>query len=87
VNLVVSWFTNFINSPTYQLLAVLITPLVVIYGSEMFVDYLKHTFITKFNQIKPSVYTKYRDSLCKDFAGAKKFSDVSITLFFFFFSH
>jgi len=78
VNLVVSWFTNFINSPTYQLLAVLITPLVVIYGSEMFVDYLKHTFITKFNQIKPSVYTKYRDSLCKDFAGAKKFSDNQI---------
>jgi len=78
VNLVVSWFTNFINSPTYQLLAVLITPLVVIYGSEMFVDYLKHTFITKFNQIKPSVYIKYRDSLCKDFVAAKKFSDNQI---------
>jgi len=78
VNLVVSKFTNFLNSPTYQLLAVLITPVVVIYGSEMFVDYLKHTFITKFNQIKPSVYTKYKDSLCKDFAGTKKFSDNQI---------
>ncbi|ORX82885.1 DUF747-domain-containing protein [Anaeromyces robustus] len=78
VNLVVSKFTNFLNSPTYQLLAVLVTPVVVIYGSEMFVDYLKHTFITKFNQIKPSVYTKYKDSLCKDFAGTKKFSDNQI---------
>jgi len=78
VNLIVSRFTDFLNSPTYQLLAVLITPVVVIYGSEMFVDYLKHTFITKFNQIKPSVYTKYRDSLCKDFAGTKKFSDNQI---------
>jgi uncharacterized membrane protein len=78
VNLIVTKLTNFINSPTYQLLAVLITPVVVIYGSEMFVDYLKHTFITKFNQIKPSVYNKYRDSLCKDFAGNKKYSDNQI---------
>ncbi|ORX45808.1 DUF747-domain-containing protein [Piromyces finnis] len=78
VNLIVSWFTDFLNSPTYQLLAVLLTPVVVIYGSEMFVDYLKHTFITKFNQIKPSVYDKYRDSLCKDFAGTKKYSDNQI---------
>jgi len=78
VNLIVSRFTDFLNSPTYQLLAVLLTPVVVIYGSEMFVDYLKHTFISKFNQIKPSVYTKYRDSLCKDFAGTKEFSDNQI---------
>jgi len=85
VNLIVSRFTDFLNSPTYQLLAVLLTPVVVIYGSEMFVDYLKHTFISKFNQIKPSVYTKYRDSLCKDFAGTKEFSDVIIFFFFFYF--
>ncbi|KAL6631571.1 DUF747-domain-containing protein [Neocallimastix californiae] len=78
VNLIVSKITNFMNSPTYLLLAVLITPVVVIYGSEIFVDYLKHTFIIKFNQIKPSIYSKYRDSLCKDFAGNKKYSDNQI---------
>jgi len=87
VNLLVTKFTNFMNSSTYQLLAVLITPVVVIYGSEIFVDYLKHTFITKFNQIKPNVYTKYRDSLCKDFAAPdhnkKKYSDVMNRGFFY----
>lgn len=30
------------------------------------VDWLKHAFITKFNQIRPSIYGKYIDVLCKD---------------------
>ena len=34
--------------------------------SEIFVDWLKHAFITKFNHIRPSVYERYIDILCRD---------------------
>jgi hypothetical protein len=34
--------------------------------SEVFVDWLKHAFITKFNHIRPSVYERYIDILCRD---------------------
>lgn len=32
------------------------------------VDWLKHAFITKFNHIRPSVYERYIDVLCRDLA-------------------
>jgi hypothetical protein len=35
-------------------------------ASEVFVDWLKHAFITKFNHIRPSVYERYIDILCRD---------------------
>ena len=38
--------------------------------SEMLVDWLKHAFITKFNHIRPSVYERYKDVLCRDLASA-----------------
>jgi len=52
--------------------------------SEMLVDWLKHAFITKFNHIRPSVYERYTDVLCRDLAsgsaagrkGARKHSYV-----------
>ena len=34
----------------------------------MLVDWLKHAFITKFNHIRPSVYERYIDVLCRDLA-------------------
>lgn len=37
-------------------------------ASEMLVDWLKHAFITKFNHIRPSVYERYTDVLCRDLA-------------------
>jgi hypothetical protein len=36
--------------------------------SEMLVDWLKHAFITKFNHIRPSVYERFTDVLCRDLA-------------------
>jgi hypothetical protein len=49
--------------------------------SETIVDWLKHAFITKFNHIRPSVYERYKDVLCRDLAsgsrlGARKHSYV-----------
>lgn len=42
-------------------------PLGLVFCSEILVDWLKHSFITKFNHIHPDVYSKYMDTLCKDF--------------------
>jgi hypothetical protein len=61
-------------------------PVLTVMVSEMLVDWLKHAFITKFNHIRPSVYERYTDVLCRDLAsgsavgrrGARK---VSITTY------
>lgn len=41
-------------------------PVVTVMVSEMLVDWLKHAFIAKFNHIRPSVYERYTDVLCRD---------------------
>jgi len=43
-------------------------PVLTVIVSEMLVDWLKHAFITKFNHIRPSVYERYTDVLCRDLA-------------------
>ncbi|KAF8629188.1 hypothetical protein AX17_005773 [Amanita inopinata Kibby_2008] len=56
------WFrgNNVLWTISYPVLTVLL--------SEMLVDWLKHAFITKFNHIRPSVYERYTDILCRDLA-------------------
>jgi len=44
----------------------IIFPVTTVLASEVFVDWLKHAFITKFNHIRPSVYERYIDILCRD---------------------
>ncbi|KAH9994967.1 eukaryotic membrane protein family-domain-containing protein [Russula compacta] len=56
-------------------------PVLTVMLSETLVDWLKHAFITKFNHIRPSVYERYKDVLCRDLAsgsrlGARKHSYV-----------
>ena len=56
-------------------------PVLMVMLSETLVDWLKHAFITKFNHIRPSVYERYKDVLCRDLAsgsrlGARKHSYV-----------
>ncbi|KAJ3105623.1 hypothetical protein HDU97_007830 [Phlyctochytrium planicorne] len=46
----------------------LMYPALAVFGTEVIVDWLKHAFITKFNQISPTVYKKFYDSLCRDLA-------------------
>lgn len=48
-------------------------PVVTVIASEMIVDWLKHAFITKFNHIRPSVYERYTDVLCRDLASGSAF--------------
>lgn len=39
---------------------------ILVLMSEMVVDWIKHAFITKFNDISPDVYRRYRAILSKD---------------------
>ncbi|KAJ1675996.1 hypothetical protein EV182_000166 [Spiromyces aspiralis] len=44
----------------------LLSPILMIYGSELIIDWLKHAFITKFNWVRPQVYRYYRVLLCEE---------------------
>jgi hypothetical protein len=43
------------------------SPFLLVLGSEMVVDWLKHAYISKFNNVKPAVYQKFLDVLAKDY--------------------
>ena len=43
-------------------------PALVVVGSEVVVDWLKHAYITKFNNIRPRIYRKFLDVLTMDYA-------------------
>lgn len=42
-------------------------PFLIVLGSEMAVDYLKHAYINKFNSISPAIYSRFLDVLAKDY--------------------
>lgn len=42
-------------------------PFLLVLGSETLVDWLKHAYITKFNNTRPAVYERFLDVLCKDY--------------------
>ena len=44
---------------------------VMVIVSEVFVDCVKHAFITKFNNISPDVYKTYRLTLAKDLTDSR----------------
>lgn len=44
-----------------------LSPFLVVLGSEMLVDWIKHAYISKFNCVKPAVYQRYLDVLAKDY--------------------
>lgn len=52
-------------------------PGVVVIGSEVFVDWLKHCYIAKFNKIKPKIYRNFLYVLCLDFLEVFEFNKVS----------
>lgn len=37
----------------------------IVFSCEMLVDILKHSFIAKFNDIKPVAFSEYLEDLCK----------------------
>lgn len=44
-----------------------LSPFLLVIGSEMVVDWIKHAYISKFNNVKPAVYQRYLDVLAKDY--------------------
>ncbi|OQR82328.1 hypothetical protein ACHHYP_16223 [Achlya hypogyna] len=44
--------------------------------AEMLIDWFKHAFITKFNQIPPTVYSKFMTILCRDVSGYRSDSTI-----------
>ncbi|KAH0545256.1 hypothetical protein FGG08_000710 [Glutinoglossum americanum] len=44
-----------------------IGPFLLVLGSEMLVDWLKHAYITKFNNTSPAIYGRFLDVLAKDY--------------------
>ncbi|OJD12273.1 hypothetical protein AJ78_07102 [Emergomyces pasteurianus Ep9510] len=44
-----------------------LAPFLVVLGSEMLVDWLKHAYINKFNNTRPAMYGRFLDILAKDY--------------------
>lgn len=42
-------------------------PFLIVLGSEMLVDWLKHAYIGKFNNTKPDIYGRFLDVIAKDY--------------------
>ncbi|GAA5838249.1 hypothetical protein JCM3766R1_001878 [Sporobolomyces carnicolor] len=61
-----SRFSLVSSSLPVNLVLTTFSPALTVLVSECFVDWLKHAFITKFNHIRPQVYSRYMDVLCKD---------------------
>ncbi|CAG8663196.1 3978_t:CDS:2 [Cetraspora pellucida] len=52
--------------PAMTTVETLLTPVIIVFASELLVDWLKHAFITKFNHIRPSIYDRFIDILSRD---------------------
>ncbi|EGG05753.1 uncharacterized protein MELLADRAFT_87625 [Melampsora larici-populina 98AG31] len=66
--------------PSLSLLQTIYLPPVIVILSEVLVDWLKHAFITKFNHIRPNVYGRFIDLLCKDLVSNEEDSHGSATM-------
>lgn len=58
---------SFTVLPSWLQSAEVLSPFVVVLGIEMLVDWIKHAYINKFNNVKPTIYRRMLDVLCKDY--------------------
>ncbi|KAJ1860078.1 hypothetical protein LPJ73_001537 [Coemansia sp. RSA 2703] len=49
----------------------ILTPILMVLGTEILIDWIKHAFITKLNWIRPEIYSHYIDILSRDLACSK----------------
>jgi hypothetical protein len=71
----VLWTISYVGTPLTLLFLLMyhfMQPVLMVMLSETLVDWLKHAFITKFNHIRPSVYERYKDVLCRDLASGSR---------------
>lgn len=53
--------------PSWMFSGNVVSPFLVVIGIEIGVDYIKHAYINKFNNIRPTVYSRMLDVLAKDY--------------------
>lgn len=58
---------SFTMIPSWLMSGEVLSPFLIVVGSEMLVDTIKHAYVTKFNNIKPAFYSRTLDILCKDY--------------------
>lgn len=58
---------SFTALPSWLWSGEVLSPFLIVVGSEMLVDTIKHAYVTKFNNIKPHFYSRILDILCKDY--------------------
>ena len=58
---------SFTILPSWMFSGEVLSPFLVVIGSEMLVDWIKHGYINKFNNVKPNIYRRMLDILCKDY--------------------
>lgn len=58
---------SFTVLPSWLMSGEVLSPFLIVVGSEMLVDAIKHAYVTKFNNIKPTFYSRTLDILCKDY--------------------
>ncbi|KAH6618416.1 eukaryotic membrane protein family-domain-containing protein [Chaetomium sp. MPI-SDFR-AT-0129] len=58
---------SFTILPSWLWSGEVLSPFIVVIGSEMIVDWIKHAYINKFNNIQPAFYSRILDILCKDY--------------------
>lgn len=58
---------SFTILPSWLWSGEVLSPFLIVIGSEMLVDWIKHAYINKFNNIKPNFYGRILDILCKDY--------------------
>ncbi|KAI8906405.1 eukaryotic membrane protein family-domain-containing protein [Gorgonomyces haynaldii] len=67
--IVVDRMYTVLTSKEMSLALIIFGPALLVYSTEILIDWLKHAFITKFNGIPPLAYRDFRDSLCRDLIG------------------
>ena len=62
---------NLFSTNEYSLVAIIFGPAIIVMITEIMVDWIKHSFIGKFNGLKPKIYRQFRHSLYRDLLGLK----------------
>ena len=57
----------------------ILSPFLLVLGTEMLVDWLKHAYINKFNNVKPNIYGRFLDVLAKDYYANVRWSNLVVT--------
>lgn len=58
---------SFTLLPSWMFSGEVLSPFLIVIGSEMLVDWTKHAYINKFNNVKPTIYRRMLDIFCKDY--------------------